>query len=129
MRASNNPGAKPIERATNGDALDIIVYALTPMTSRSRRLLAVAFLATALCADRAVMAMPEARTQPAGGGLAARFVQRLAVNFRRVVPAARVYAQRREEISAEISRALPERPSFALPLLSPFRFRLPPPAI
>jgi hypothetical protein len=97
------------------------------MRSRSQKVLAVAFLATALCADRAIIAAPTFRQESSSGTLAGRLVARLAVNLRRVVPYVRVYQSRREETVREHADAWPV-PAAICPLaFSPFQFRLPPP--
>jgi hypothetical protein len=97
------------------------------MRSRSQKVLAVAFLATALCADRAITAAPTFRQETTAGTFAGRLVTRLTVGLRRVVPSTRVYQSRREEAAGEEAVIAPA-PVAALPqLLSPFEFRLPPP--
>ena len=97
------------------------------MRSRSQKVLAVAFLATALCADRAIIAAPNLRPETTTGTLAGRLVARLSVNLRRVIPYVRVYQSRREETVREQAPALPPCASIAPLALSPFQFRLPPP--
>jgi len=98
------------------------------MRSRSQKVLAVAFLATALCADRAITAAPAFQPQTTSGTLAGRLVSRLSVNLRRTIPAARVYQTRREGIAQQTAFVAPA-PAIILPIaLSPFQFRLPPPA-
>jgi hypothetical protein len=84
---------------------------------------------TALCADQVTRAAPASRPQMSE--LAGRIVQRLTLSFRRtVVDVAPVCAERRvtERCSRERrevveSVCLPHRP------VTPFQFRLPPPAL
>jgi hypothetical protein len=97
------------------------------MRSRSQKVLAVAFLATALCADRAITAAPAFRQETTSGTFAGRLVARLTVSLRRVVPYARVYQSRREERAGEQVIAWPPVLSLRPLALSPFQFRLPPP--
>ena len=96
---------------------------------RSRQVLAVAFLATALCADRAATAAPMLRPQMGQGTLAGRLVNRLTVGLRRVVPSARVYETRREDAAPTIPSIAAVVVQFTRVALSPFQFRLPPPAL
>jgi hypothetical protein len=99
------------------------------MRSRSQKVLAVAFLATALCADRAIFAAPAFQSEATTGTLAGRLVARLSVNLRRTIPSVRVYQTRREGITQQIAFTAPA-PAIVLPLaLSPFQFRLPPPTL
>src|SRR5437660_10857480 len=97
--------------------------------SRTRQILAIVAVTTALCADHVVAAQPAARghlTEMAG-----RLVSRLSQSFRRVIPSNVRIAARQEWPSAaptpepiEVSPAAPVRMAF-----SPFQFRLPPPAL
>lgn len=96
---------------------------------QTRRILMVAFVATALAADHVAAAAPSVR--PAVIESARRLAGRLVVTFRRTVPSIRFQPFRADERPAD------ETPSFvavdaALPHLfaaSPFQFRLPPPAL
>jgi hypothetical protein len=93
----------------------------------ARHIIAVTLMATAICADRTV---PAVAAEPPAVHLAGRLIQRLSMNFRRVLPAANLYQPRRLTM-----RILAARPALfsdqALDLqnirLSPFQFRLPPP--
>ena len=92
----------------------------------ARQLIAVTLMATAICADRS---LPAARVEPVTSHFAGRLIERLSVNFRRVVPAGQLYKPQRFGLPpAEISA---RGPSLAIdwvaPRLSPFQFRLPPP--
>lgn len=99
--------------------------------ARTQRILVLAFVATALAADRAGAAVPMLR--PNGVAVAARqLAGRLVVGFRHVVAAVRHEPLRQNERPADstapgdfFNRCLPEHP-FAF---SPFQFRLPPPAV
>jgi hypothetical protein len=99
------------------------------MRSRSQKVLAVAFLATALCADRAITAAPIFQSETTTGTLAGRLVSRLSVNLRRTIPAARVYQTRREGIAHQTATVTPTPVVFLPVRLSPFQFRLPPPSL
>jgi hypothetical protein len=97
----------------------------------ARKVLAVALVAAALCADRAVAAAPSSRL-PVASSVAGRLVARLSVRFQRVVPSARIYEPRRDGIIDVVSGSL--RPShdhttagFGARLFAPFQLRLPPP--
>src|SRR3954471_12239275 len=98
---------------------------------RTRHVLAVALVATALCADRAIAAAPTVRADMAATA-AGRLVTRLSVRFRRVVPSVRLYQSRQDALkpAAAQTRIAPDFAP-ATPhqsLLDPFQFRLPPPA-
>jgi len=94
--------------------------------TKTRHLIAVTLVATALCADRAALAVP---SQQPVTQLAGQFIQRLSSSFRRVLPAARLYRSGRygfqpvvRPLRATVSAQHP--PAIRL---SPFYFRLPPP--
>jgi hypothetical protein len=98
---------------------------------RTRHILAVTLVATALCADRAVAATaaPEAASRPTSGmmEMAGRLVSRLSSNFQRVVATVRIYEPRSQQNAPSFDRAIPESaPIVQLPI-SPNQFRLPPP--
>jgi len=97
------------------------------MRSRSQKVLAVAFLATALCADRAITAAPAFEQETTTGTFAGRLVARLTVGLQRVVPYAKVYQSRREETVREHAVVAPAPLAICPPIFSPFQFRLPPP--
>jgi hypothetical protein len=96
---------------------------------QTRRILMVAFVATALAADHVAASAPSVR--PVVGEAARRLAGRLVVTFRRTVPSIRFQPFRADERPAD------EAPAFVavdgvLPHwseASPFRFRLPPPAL
>ena len=98
------------------------------MTRRTRQVLLALTVTTALCADQVAVAAPTMRPQVAG--LAGQIVNRLSRSFRQAVTVEMpVHARRgegqptRREIPASAPAVdLPHRP------LSPFQFRLPPPA-
>ncbi|WP_428938037.1 hypothetical protein [Fontivita pretiosa] len=93
---------------------------------RSRQVLAIALLAAALCADRAVAAAPALR--PRVTTVASRLVTRLSVSFSRVVPSVRFFETRRLGIVAESPRIEISDASECHRLrLSPLLLRLPPP--
>jgi hypothetical protein len=101
------------------------------MGQRTRHILAVLAVSTALCADQAVMAAPNGPTAGAElAQMAGRLVDRLSRSFRRVTLAT---------WPTDFSRRWPERRSAPGPIstatavaparipTSPFQFRLPPP--
>jgi hypothetical protein len=83
-------------------------------------------MATALCADRAVVS--SAAVVPVPATQSQTLVGRLSAGLRRAVPGVRLYQVRCDNQRALASPAKPVyQPSFIPPLLSPFSFRLPPP--
>jgi hypothetical protein len=97
---------------------------------KTRTIVAVTLLATALCADRAVASSSAARGTPVESGPAVRgFAQRLTVSLRRVVPAVKLGPTRVEGAAPVVAR--PQvRGDQALTHAAegvPFLFRLPPP--
>jgi hypothetical protein len=93
----------------------------------ARQLIAVTLVATAICADRS---LPAARMEPVNSHFAGRLIERLSVNFRRVVPAGELYKPQRFGLPPmmEMSAAGPSLKVDWVPApLSPFQFRLPPP--
>lgn len=93
---------------------------------RNARLIAVTLMATAICADRS---LPAAPAEPVTSHFAGRLIERLSVNFRRVVPAAQFYKPQRFGLPPmEMTPACPSvTVDWVSPRLSPFQFRLPPP--
>lgn len=92
-------------------------------------MMAVALVATALCADRVAVAAPVNRPQVSE--MAGRLVNRLTVGLRRVMPAVRLHEARQEGAAAYVAvlnsclqPSISARQSF-----SPFQFRLPPPLV
>ena len=99
---------------------------------RTQHILAITLVATALCADRAVasVAPTHVRTEARVTSLAERFVKRLSSNFQRIVPAMRLCERSRSESVASITnRPAPTLEFIARQPISPFQFRLPPPAL
>jgi hypothetical protein len=98
------------------------------LKSRSRHILAVAAVMTALCADRAVSAAPVSRTPVAE--MAARLVIRLSESFSRVAPS-NIRPEARLELTSregQVPAIIPQPSIVHHVSLSPFQFRLPPPA-
>lgn len=106
---------------------------------RTRQVLAVVMVTTALCADQ--VATAAAAHEPVGrmsrvteftsltSDLAGRFVSRLSQSFRRVVPSA-APVQARQPNPAVVTPAphmADQSARVQPPPLSPFQFRLPPP--
>jgi hypothetical protein len=89
---------------------------------------AVALVATALCADRTVAAAPAVRTPSAS--VAARLVSSLSVRFQRVMPGVKLYQPRAERFEATASPASAWDAIETLGYrraVSPIEFSLPPP--
>jgi hypothetical protein len=102
------------------------------MMGKTRHLVAITLVATALCADRAVasVAPTELRTEARVSSLAGRFVSRLSSKFRRVVPALRLCERSRGETVAPIAVCpAPVVAFIAQRRIGPFQFRLPPPVL
>jgi len=84
-------------------------------------------VATALCADRAVVS--SASLVPEQTAPSQTLVRRLTAGLRRVVPAVRLYQPRCDNQPAAAELPPPSRTAdWARPPLSPFQFRLPPPS-
>jgi hypothetical protein len=96
--------------------------------TRIRQALAVALVATALCADRPAVAAPVERSQP--DSVATKLVEQLSMTFRRMAPAVRFDEVHHGEVPVLTApgRTEPQRP-LVQQSLSPFQFRLPPPAL
>jgi hypothetical protein len=94
--------------------------------SKTRHILAVVAVTTALCADQMLAAAP--LPKPQVGEIAARVIERLAQPFRRTVPnAIRPIAQARAMPPLAAPAARPAGAPALHCELSPFQFRLPPP--
>ena len=93
------------------------------MRGRTRHVIAVVVVATALCAaDRAVAAVPSHRTV-APKSLASR----ITTSFRQTVPSVRLQPTRTMESVAKYPLSIREEASGVRSSFSPFQFRLPPP--
>jgi hypothetical protein len=103
------------------------------MTRKTRTIVAVTLLATALCADRTVASAAESsRVEAAAGPVARGFAQRLTVSLRRVVPAVKLHQSRQEGFAAVVWRGDFEGAQAAITRGTqgtPFQFRLPPPVV
>ena len=99
------------------------------LMSKTRHILAVVAVATALCADQAICAAPA--PAPRVTEIAARLVDKLAKPFRRTVPSAvRPMSPSRGMFAAIDASSCP--PPATAPWhreVSPFQFRLPPPIV
>jgi hypothetical protein len=97
--------------------------------NRTRQVIAVALVATALCADRVVAAAPsQPRVQ--GSSVAGRIVSNLSERFQRVLPAIKLYQHRRDEATPLVPPPrLINAVAVAHQPLTPFQFRLPPPVL
>jgi len=97
---------------------------------KTRTIMAVTLLATALCADRAVTPAAEV-TRDDATTVARGFAQRLTVSLRRVVPAVKFHQSRQERFESVIEQAACNGPQtiFRGAQGATFQFRLPPPLI
>ncbi|HEY7119892.1 MAG TPA: hypothetical protein VH475_25105 [Tepidisphaeraceae bacterium] len=98
---------------------------------KTRTIVAVTLLATALCADRQVAsaAAQSASARTEAGPVTPNFAQRLTVSLRRVVPTVKFHQARQDGVTPIADRAAFDGPQ-AHPhqtLGAPFQFRLPPP--
>jgi hypothetical protein len=96
---------------------------------RTQHFIAVALVATALCADRAVASAPEVRSTES---VAARFVSRITTSFRRAVSGVKLYEPRQDAVKATPLAAsrIDNAPAVEFhPTFSQFQFRLPPPTL
>ncbi len=105
---------------------------------RTRQAIAVALVATALCADRVVGAAPRVQPQAASmaASMAGRLVERLSGSLRRTVAAVRLVQARRDGPAvcggaalAGIALGGSAAPRIHASILSPIQFRLPPPLV
>jgi hypothetical protein len=97
---------------------------------RTRQVLAVMVVTTALCADRAAAAAPVVvGSTSAKPTLAGRLVNRLSRTFRQVVPSAAPVQARQVTVAPTAMAPLLADQSLGVqsPPISPFQFRLPPP--
>jgi len=100
---------------------------------RTRHILAVTLVATALAADRAVASVscaPAELSRPISvESMAGRLVRPLSSNFRRVIPSARLWENLRENaiVPSTVPDVQPPMVPIAPVAISPFQFRLPPP--
>ena len=97
------------------------------MRRRTRHVIAVMVVATALCADRTVSAAPVVR--PQSQGLARTFASRLTTSLRRAIAPARVQSVRSVEDAPICEQPIRDAASGFRSEFSPFQFRLPPPAL
>jgi len=95
---------------------------------KTRTIMAVTLLATALCADRAVTSAAEV-TRDDAGTVARGFAQRLTVSLRRVVPAVKLHQTRLERFELALEHGTTNGPQAIMHGAqgTPFQFRLPPP--
>src|SRR5947209_8363958 len=98
--------------------------------TRTRQILAVVAVTTALCADQIVVAAPAPKPQVVEiGQIAGRLVKRLSESFRQEVPAA-VRSELRQQMPAAVAQPVrvEARPAGTVHCtLCAFQFRLPPP--
>jgi hypothetical protein len=91
---------------------------------RTRQVIAVMVVATALCADRAVASAPAQARATQTKSLASR----ITTSFRQTVPASvQLAPARTAELASTFPLAICETASGVRSEFSPFQFRLPPP--
>ena len=100
---------------------------------KTRTLVAVTLLATALCADRRLAsAATEAGSRTEAGPVALGFARRLTVSLRRVVTAVKLHHGRREgfaEVGSTSGGIARPQAGVRQGGGTPFQFRLPPPVV
>jgi|SRR6185437_4782765 len=94
---------------------------------RTKQVIAVMVVATALCADRSLSAAPQATAEPAG--LARTLATKLTSSLRRTVAPVKVLSARFNEKSRELPLPIRKAQSGVRVEMSPAQFRLPPPAL
>jgi hypothetical protein len=94
---------------------------------RTKHVIAVVVVATALCADRSLSAAPVPRSADTSAGLARSFASKLTSNLRRAVAPIVSVPTRSDEQVQTFAPAIREEASGIRVELSPFQFRLPPP--
>ena len=98
------------------------------MRRRTRHVIAVMVVATALCADRSVSgAAPVVR--PQSQGFARSFASKLTTSLRRAVAPARVQLVTIVECAPVAAQPVRDAASGLHSNFSPFQFRLPPPSL
>jgi hypothetical protein len=97
---------------------------------KTRTIMAVTLLATALCADRAMTSAAQVSRDDAAT-VARGFAQRLSVSLRRVVPSVRLHQTRLERFELAEDRGPAAGPQATMHRAegTPFEFRLPPPVV
>jgi hypothetical protein len=97
---------------------------------KTRTIVAVTLLATALCADRAVAGAPVGRAETTGE-VTRGFAQRLTTSLRRVVPAVKLELGRRQGMAPVVWRGDDAGSQVLAHSIvgDSFRFRLPPPVV
>ena len=91
---------------------------------RTRHVIAVMVVATALCADRAVAAAPTAHARTT---TSKSLASRITTSFRQTLPSVRLQPARTLETVAKYPLSVREEASGVRSDFSPFQFRLPPP--
>ena len=97
---------------------------------KTRTLVAVTLLATALCADRRLASAAESGSRTEAGPVVRGFAQRLTVSLRRVVSAVNLHQGRQEGVAPQVVAAAGiehAQPGVRQGGGTPFQFRLPPP--
>jgi hypothetical protein len=93
---------------------------------RTKHVIAVMVVATALCADRAVAAAPA--SSHARTATSKSLASRITTSFRQTLPSVRLQPGRTMESAGNFPLPIRESASGVRSEFSPFQFRLPPPA-
>ena len=98
---------------------------------KTRTIVAVTLLATALCADRAVASAAAQGARVEAEPVARGFAQRLTVSLRRVVPAVKLSPSRQEGVAPAVrgGEIAGDQAVVRWVVGMPFQFRLPPPVV
>ena len=95
---------------------------------RTKHVIAVMVVATALCADRAATAAPQARPE-ATPSLARKIASRITRSFRQTVASVSMFRARTGEKAQTFALLIRQAASGVRFEFSPFQFRLPPPVL
>ena len=97
---------------------------------RTRQVIAVMVVATALCAaERSHAAVAEPASRPQAHGFARSLAQKLTSSFRQTVSVVRVQPARADETASTFPLSIRKAASGVRANLSPFQFPLPPPTL
>ncbi len=94
---------------------------------RTKHVIAVMVVATALCADRSLSAAPQTVSQ--SSGLARTFATKLTSSLRRTVAPMKMLSARSDEKQRVLPLPIRDAASGVRVEMSPAQFRLPPPAL
>jgi hypothetical protein len=101
------------------------------LNTKTRRVLAVMAVTTALCADQVAVAAPARAQRTEIGQMASRLVSRLTQSLRQGMPSVLAQPARQQRPAAKPARQIAATTPLSVghALSSPFQFRLPPPIL